>query len=70
MNSDSEFTFPFQFQRKLSNNQIKEMENIEKLKNLKFIDLSNNKIEKIDNLSELTNIKTLKLNGNPIAKSL
>jgi Leucine-rich repeat (LRR) protein len=46
------------------------MENIEKLKNLKFIDLSNNKIEKIDNLSELTNIKTLKLNGNPIAKSL
>ncbi|GAG96357.1 unnamed protein product [marine sediment metagenome] len=53
----------------LSNNQIEDLEGIEKLENLEFLNLSNNNIKNAENLKKLTKLQTLKLNGNPVDNS-
>jgi len=52
----------------LTGNEIKKIENMDKLPNLTELDLSYNKIGKIENLEQLTNLKKLYLSGNLISK--
>mgnify|MGYP000333130908 CR=1 FL=1 len=51
---------------KLDNNQIEKIENLDKLTNLKSLDLSFNKITNVENLKNLTFLEDLSLFHNSI----